>query len=61
MVRSIVPEGQTDADRIRDFVNGSMGVNKANNRRVAVNALDWVLAYEVARRIRKARKARRGK
>lgn len=58
----IVPEGQTDGDRIRDFVAGTMDANRAKNRRADKSALTiaaGTLAYKLFREHRKSRRAAR--
>lgn len=59
MTKSILPEGQTDADRIADFVQGYIGNNREQNRKAYEKAAVWLLASEVYRLAR--RKATRRK
>jgi hypothetical protein len=60
MANSIVPEGQTDADRIADFVQGYIGKNKEQNKAAYEKTAVWLLASEVYRMARRASKKRRG-
>lgn len=61
MVTSIVPEGQTDADRIADFVNGYLGKNKEQNKkmdRAVLGVVEATIAYKLYRMSKKARRGR---
>lgn len=63
MTKSILPEGQTDADRIADFVQGYIGNKKEQNRAAYEKTAVWLLASEVYRMARRAntRRSRRGR
>jgi hypothetical protein len=54
MARSILPEGETDADRIADFVQGYTGMKKEQNRAAYEKAAAWIFASEVYRLARRA-------
>lgn len=60
MARSILPEGQTDADRVADFVQGYTSNNREQNRAAYEKTAVWLLASEVYRMARRARPRRRG-
>ena len=61
MTKSILPEGQTDADRISDFVSGYIGAKKEQNLRAYERVGAWLLASEVYRLARRtsSRRSRR--
>lgn len=59
MANMIVPEGQSDADRIADFVNGYLGKNKQQNQAEARKVLDIagiILAYKASKILRRTRR-----